>query len=187
MRYLFGFIIFILLIIVGLIFVFSDHKKPTPVTNKPVILPLQEYATSDATVSMTIDGRVNGEDAHRAIRITVSRDSRTLDIIQGYSGRVAETHSFSNSSDAYDVFLRSLKNSGFMVKLKKPTAPDDSRGYCPDGQRTTLVLEKETDTLSSLWSSSCGIGTFGGNIDLVNGLFRDQITDYDALTSQVEL
>jgi hypothetical protein len=87
MRYIFGFLIFLLLIVLGLIFIFGGNKKtPVKTNNAPIVLPLDQYATSDATVSMLTDGVVNGEDAHRAIRITVSRDDRTLDIIQGYNG-----------------------------------------------------------------------------------------------------
>jgi hypothetical protein len=188
MRYIFGFILFLLLIVVGLIFIFrGNNKKPVVTPNAPVVLALPDYATTDATVSMVVDGRVNGEDAHRAIRVTVGRDSRNLEIIQGYSGRVIDTHSFPNTTDAYDVFLRSLNNSGFMTKQKNTKAPADPRGLCPDGFRTILTLNKGGEPLSRLWTSTCGIGNFGGNIDLVNDLFRMQITGYDDLTSQVEL
>lgn len=188
MRYIFGFMVFLLLIVLGLIFIFSGHKKsPTSTKNTPVVLSLPEYAPTDASVSMTTDGIVNGEDAHRAIRITVNRDSRVIDIIQGYSGRVIDSHTYSNTEDGYAVFLKSLNNAGFMTKVKKPTVPDDPRGYCADGQRTILKLEKNTDSLSNLWTSTCSLGNFGGNIDLIVELFRAQITDYDNLTANVEL
>lgn len=188
MRYFFGFLVFLLLIVLGIIFIFRGGKDaPKPATNAPVILPLPQYATTNAAVSMTLDGRVNGEDAHRAIRITVNRDARTVETIQGYSGRVIDSHSQPNNSDAYEVFLRSINNSGFMTRLKNAKVPDDSSGQCPAGFRTIFILDKDTKPLSNLWTSDCGLGNFGGNLDLLQELFRMQITNYDDLTGSVEL
>src|SRR5947208_2406252 len=121
MRYFFAFIAFLLLIVLGLIFVFSHHsstKKPTP-----IVRTLPDYADRDSTVIMKIDGVVNGEDQHSAIRVSVSRNYRTLDIIQGYSGKVVSTQTQSNTEDAYDVFLRALSTAGFTVRLKNPKVP----------------------------------------------------------------
>lgn len=187
MRYFFGFIIFLLLVVVGLIFIFSGHKSTPKKAKTPVVMTLPDYAQTNAQVSMTIDGPVNGEDAHRAIRVSVGRDTRTLDIIQGYSGRVIDTHTFMNTSDAYDVFLRAINTGGFSLPLKKPTGPNDSRGQCPEGTRDTFKLTQGDHILKNLWTSNCGRGNFGGNPDLVQSLFQRQITDYDTLTSGVQL
>lgn len=188
MRYFFGFLVFLLLIVLGLIFIFRAGKDaPKPAVNAPVILPLPQYATTNASVSMTLDGRVNGEDAHRAIRITVNRDARKVETIQGYNGRVIDSHTQANNSSSYDVFLRSINNSGFMSRLKNAKVPEDPKGQCPAGFRTIFTLEKDTKPLSSLWTSDCGIGNFAGDLDLLLELFRMQITDYDNLTSSVEL
>lgn len=188
MRYFFGFLVFILLIIVGLILIFRGSGDKPQTTNKPpVILPLPQYATTNAAVSMTLDGRVNGEDLHRAIRITVNRDVRTVETIQGYSGRVIDSRSQPNNSDAYEVFLRSINNSGFMTRLKNAKVPEDPSGQCPTGFRTIFILEKDTKPLSNLWTSDCGVGNFGGNLDLIQELFRLQITNYEDLTATVEL
>jgi len=185
MRYFIAFVAFLLLIVLGLIFVFSHHSAPKKPA--PIILTLPDYADRNSSVSMTIDGIVNGDDAHRAIRVTVNRDSRTLDIIQGYSGRVIDTHTFANTKDAYDVFLRALNTAGFTTRLKKTTAPNDSRGLCPEGTRDIFNLSDNGDIVSNLWSSTCSIGTFGGNPDVAQNLFQRQITGYDDLTGSVEL
>lgn len=188
MRYFFGFLVFLLLIILGLIFIFrGSGDKPKPAANAPIVLPLPQYANTNASVSMTLDGRVNGEDAHRAIRITVSRDQRTVETIQGYNGRVIDSHTQANNVGAYEVFLRSINNSGFMSRIKNAKVPEDPKGQCPAGFRTIFMLDKDTKPLSSLWTSDCGIGNFAGNLDLLQELFRMQITDYDNLTSNVEL
>jgi hypothetical protein len=185
MRYIFAFIVFLLLIVLGLVFVFGHHSTPKKPT--AIVRTLPDYADSNSSLSMVMDGVINGDDIHRAIRITVTRDSRTLDIIQGYSGRVIDSHTLANTKDAYDIFLRALNTSGFTTKLKKPTGPNDSRGQCPDGSRDVFNLDDAGNTVSSLWFSSCAIGTYGGNPDLTQTLFQRQITDYDNLVSNVQL
>ncbi|MBX4199305.1 hypothetical protein KW789_00200 [Candidatus Saccharibacteria bacterium] len=177
------------LIIIGSLLIFGGNKKPTHTTNTPVILPLADYASTDATVSMTIDGVVNGDDAHRAIRITVGRDQRTLDIVQGYSGHVLERHAFYNTEDAYNVFLRSINNGGFMLKNKNKKISSSPTGQCPLEKRYIFNLDQGADTLSSLWTSDCGTktGTFSGSLEVVQRLFENQITDYNNLISEVEL
>jgi hypothetical protein len=189
MRYVFGFLVFLLLIILGLILIFGRHKNTPSNTavKAPVVLALPDYADTNAATTMTLDGQINGEDAHRAIRITVSRDNRVVETLQGYSGNVIDSHSFPNTRDAYEIFLRALNNSGFNLKQKKTTAPSDYRGQCPDGTREIFELTQGDHKLSNLWTSSCGIGNFGGNAPLVQLLFQRQITDYDQLVQNVQL
>ncbi len=188
-RYLLIFVIFIFLLFFGLIKILGGHSKPkAPVTSGPVVKSLPSYADSFATVSMTVDGQVNGEDKHQAIRISVDQFQRKLDIINGYSGNVAEQHTQANTKQAYDIFLRSIRNTGFLVRLKGSTV-DDERGQCPLGQRTIFELNDSGDSLSRLWTSTCGtkIGNFGGNSSSLRSLFQAQITDYNKLTSKVVL
>jgi len=186
MRYFFGFIAFLLLIVVGTILIVSHHHS-SPKKPAPIVRTLPDYASSNSSVSMTIDGVVNGDDIHRAIRITISKESRNIDIIQGYSGNVINTSSQANTADAYSVFLRALNVASFTAKLKKATGPTDSAGQCPDGTREIFALSDNSNTISSLWSSSCGIGTFGGNPDLAQLLFQRQITNYEDVTANVQL
>jgi hypothetical protein len=192
MRYIFAIIGVFLLILIGLILIFGGNgKKKTPNTgtNAPVVMDLPDYAPTDAYVTMTIDGRVNGDDIHRAIKVTVSRDQRVLDIIQGYSGHVIDSHSFGNNEAAYNVFLHALKNSGFMAKRKGANLSADFTGVCPTGTRTTFALNQSVDVLSQRWTTSCdGIpGTLGSDAGVLIDLFQAQITDYGNLTSEVSL
>lgn len=192
MRYIFAFVGVFLLILIGLILIFGGNgkkKSPATGTNAPVVMDLPDSAPTDAYVTMTLDGCVNGDDAHRAIKITVSRDQRVLDIIQGYSGHVIDSHSFGNNEAAYNVFLHALKNSGFMTKRKGANLSADLTGVCPTGTRTIFALNQSVDILSQLWTTSCDStpGTLGTDPSLLMDLFQAQITDYNNLTSQVNL
>lgn len=179
-----GFIIFIAI----LINLFTGGSKPAP-TNTVQVKPLPEYASTDATVSFTTDGIVNGDELHRAIRITISSNQRTMDVLQGYNPTVIQSKSFINNQEAYDVFLRAINGSGFLVKTKDSKAVSDERGLCPLGFRYILDLNQDGDDLSRLWASSCGskVGNSAAAIPTVSQLFQDQIPDYDNLVGQVNL
>jgi hypothetical protein len=181
---LIGFIIFIAI----LVNLFVGGKKPTPV-NTVQVKPLPEYAATDATVSFTIDGIVNGDEMHRAIRITISANQRTLDVLQGYNPSVIQSKSFVNNQEAYDVFLRAIANSGFLVKTKDSKAVSDERGLCPLGFRYILDLNQDGDDLSRLWASSCGskVGNSAAAIPSITQLFEDQIPNYGNLVGNVNL
>lgn len=179
-----GFIIFMVI----LFNLFLGGSKPAPV-DRVALKPLPEYAASDATVSFTTDGIVNGDELHRAIRITISSNQRILDVLQGYNPTVIQSKSFVNNQEAYDVFLRSIGNYGFLLKSKKSKAVTDERGLCPLGFRYILDLNQSGTDLSRLWGSSCGmaIGDAAGTVPTIQQLFQNQIPDYETLTSQVNL
>lgn len=180
---------FIFIILLLLLLILGGGKKSSNQRTGPVVLPLPEYSSSDATVSLTIDGHINGDDAHRQIRITVGRDQRLLEIIQGYQGNVISSQTFTNNQAAYDNFLRAINLRGFSVKRSKAPANNDYRGQCPEENRYIFKLDKENQDLINLWTSDCSdtLGTFGGNVSSVIDLFRQQITGYNDLTSEVQL
>jgi hypothetical protein len=186
-RIILGFIGFIIFMVI-LVNLFVGGNKPAPV-NTVQVKPLPEYAATDATVSFTTDGIINGDEMHRAIRITISSNQRTLDVLQGYNPTVIQSKSFVNNQEAYDVFLRAINNSGYLVKTKNSKAVSDERGLCPLGFRYILDLNQDGDDLSRLWASSCGskVGNSAANIPTISQLFEDQIPNYSSLVSQVNL
>jgi hypothetical protein len=175
----------LLLFVIGLIILLGGGSKPTPTTKQ--LKPLQNYSATNAQVSMTTDGEINGQDIHRQIVITVDQYARTLQITKGYNGQVISTKTFDNNETAYNVFLTSIKNAGFLVANKKANGLSD-KGQCPLGFRNIFELNDGGDQLSRLWSSTCGKnGTLGGNSSLLQSLFKAQITNYDELVADVNL
>ena len=185
-RLVLAFVGFILLIFLVILLFVGGGKKKAPTTP---VKPLTSYSNTDATVSMTIDGPINGDDAHRAIKITIGEDSRELDVIQGYSGTVIQSNPSYNSKDAYNVFLHAINSYGFTLKGKNQPANLDSTGQCALGNRYTFTLEQEGNVISSLWTTSCGskTGNFAGNSQILQELFQAQITNYNTLTENVSL
>lgn len=180
-----GFLVFIII----MISLFTGGgKKATPST-VPVVKPLAEYASTDATVSLTTDGIVNGDELHRAIRITVSANQREVDVLQGYNPQVITSKTFINNQEAFTVFLRAIANAGFTLKIKNSKAPADPSGQCALGFRYIYDLNQDDNDLSRLWTSSCGsaAGTSGGATSTLMTLFQDQIPAYGTITNQVNL
>jgi hypothetical protein len=176
---------FLLIFLVVKIFGGHPKKSPNPSTTTPVVNPLPDYADTYAEVSFTTDGHINGNDQHRAIKITIDQFQRKLDILGSYDYNVLEEHKLPNTEQAYSVFLKAINNEGFVLKRKNNTSPSSETGQCPLGMRTIYELNDSGDSLVRLWGSTCGekIGTFGGSKSGVQELFQDQITDYDKIIS----
>ena len=180
------FLVVLLVIAAILLLTGGGDEKKSP-TADSFVKALPDYAITNATVSLTQDGSVNGDDAHRAIRITIGRLQRQLDIIQGYSGKVINSYQFYNSEEAYAVFLRAIDYAGFLT-AKKNYKLTDERGLCPLGTRFIYVLEDRGDEISRLWAASCEkMGSSNGSKSMLLSLFKAQITDYSKLTSGVDL
>ena len=179
-----------MIIIVAVLAGGGNGDKPKT-TNVVTLKSLPNYANTGATVSWTVQGRVNGDEMHRSIRVTVGENERVLQVIQGYNNQVITSQVFPNNPAAYDVFLRSIGGQGFLLHAKpqKPPVSDNENGYCPLGYRYIYELNQGDKELSRLWSSTCGtkVGTFGGAPSTLQSLFQLQIPDYNQLTSGVQL
>lgn len=193
-KYIVGFLVLAAFVFLGVTLFQTatngSDKEETPLANTIPAKSLPEYAGTDAEVRVTVDGPIVGEETHRAIRITISRDERTLDIIQGYQGLVIKTQDYDNDQASFDVFLRAINGLGF-TSSKKPKVADEYT-VCPTGTRYTYELTNtespETDV--RLWSVSCGFefGSFaGGPGPTIRSLFQKQIPDYAKLVEGVSV
>ena len=182
-------VLFLIILGFALILTGGHGNKKTPANSGPAIMALPDYSNTDATTSLTIGGIVNGDEMHRQIRITIGSEERKVDIIQGYGNNVINTQSFYNNPDAYGVFLRSISYAGFLNAIKKPAVTSNPAGQCPLGNTFIYQLNQEGETLSNLWSSTCGVkvGTLGGNSNLLQTLFQNQIPNYNTITQNVNL
>lgn len=152
------------------------------------VTKLVDYDNKDtARVSWTMQGRLVGDDQYRAVRITVTRSSRTVEILDGYGERVERKNEYSNTSDAFQTFARALDlaNFGRERTVKIP----DERGVCPLGNRYVYRLQDGSQEVMRTWSDTCLIadGPFAGNASLISQLFKNQIPDYSKFTNGVQL
>ncbi len=185
MRYFIGFLITLGLIIIVIFLLFrggGDGGKP-----KTLITPkaLDSYASSDAEVSMTIDGPVNADSLHQQLRVTVDHNNVTFEQLKGYEGTVVSMRRYDNTETAYSTFLISLKHAGFTLGDTNPKLRDE-RGYCSLGDRYIFKLDQGSKQLERYWTSSCGkTKTYLGAFSLTRQLFETQVPDYDKLTEKL--
>ena len=182
MRYFIGFLITIGLIILLIVLLLGGGggKSKTIVTPKT----LASYATTDAQVSLTIDGPVNADQNHQQIQIIVDNGQATFQQIQGYNGQVVSSQSYNNTAASFYSFLRALEFANFTLGNSSSSLSDD-RGYCPLGDRYIVELTQDGKNLERYWATSCGgLKTYSGNLVLTVNLFEAQIPNYATLAEK---
>ncbi|MBC7582045.1 hypothetical protein H7097_04240 [Aeromicrobium sp.] len=184
MRYVFGFLATIGLIILILVLLLrgGGGGDSTPV---PKSLVLAKYAQTGSSAEFIIDGPIVSDPKHQELKIRVSADSVTYSLYSGYQGDLIKQTSYPNNTSAYTVFLKSLQNEGF-TKGNTDKQLTDERGVCPLGQRRIYSFDDSSKSLMRFWSTSCGTKTFEGRSSNVATLFRNQVPDYGTLSSNTE-
>ncbi len=181
----------IVLAILVIVLIFTRSTKTGPSSNAsvkaPVVINLLDQDNANSSLKITTQGRLVGEDQRRSIRITVSQSQRTIEVIQGYENNVIKSQSFDNTPAAYSTFIRAINNAGF-TKYRKG-ANGDERGACPQGQRYIYELNKGSERLQRLWSSSCNSsdGSLAGSASRIRQIFQDQIPGYERYIADVNL
>lgn len=185
MRYFIAFVTALGLLFLLLFLLFHGVGKPKATTTHKTFL---SYASTDAQVKLTIDGPINGDQIHEAVRITVDNSDVTFEQIQGYQNTVTNRQTFANNQTAYENFLLALQHAGFTVG-NTPANLKDERGYCPLGDRYILEFNQDGNELERFWTTSCGgnLKTFKGNIDLTLTLFQNQVPGYNNLIQNLSL
>lgn len=182
-------IVIFLIFVVGCIFllslVFGGGNKSGNSSKNSVkkSFSLLDYVDTESRVVATTNGRIVGDDEHRAVRITVTRSSRKVEIIQGFQGNVIDSKEYSNNSDAYKQFLAALSKTSF-GKVRKGEFGTET-GVCASGRRYVFEVFDKNKSVSRTWTASCAKGSSLASPEAVTNLFRRQITDYGQITTGV--
>lgn len=187
MKFILGLFIIAAALIVGIVLMVRRDPSPDVPQTVSQRVDLTDYASTSATATYVIEGKLNSEEEHRAIRISVNRNSRTLDILSGYNQTVVQTQTLPNTQSAYEEFLYALENAGFSSSQEARYSSE--KGVCPLGTRYLYEFSNEGDDLLSLWSTTCSKsdGPFAGNASLIRRLFQNQMPDYRTFTKDVRL
>lgn len=177
MKYFFAFLAAVALIVVIFIMVFRGFSGGN---RQAVQTKMIDYAKTQTVIRMTESGRVNIDQEHRSISVTIGRTSNTIELISGYEGNVIQTQTYPSNESAYATFLRALDLQGYTKGNEDPSR-EDSRGYCPNGKIYTFQIITGSSKVQNFWTSSCGGGTFKGNVGVIRTLFRQQIPDYSKI------
>lgn len=172
-------ILFILVCIglVWLIFLLLSRAfSPSASTPTDTRKALSSYATTDAVITMGINGPIQADQEFRSLRISVSRSQAQISLIRGFEGQVIRQETLANNSESYTNFLKALSKAQFDRPVKT-TVSDDERGFCPLRNRFIYTLDNAGSNIFRAWTSSCGTGNFNGNHELVRQLFIAQIPE----------
>jgi hypothetical protein len=176
MRYLFGFLASLGLIILVFVLVLRGLSgDPIKQPQKP----LTDYASSDALVRLTVDGRILSDQDHQAYQITVSRSETRVETLRGYEYDTIESRTYENNQESFTNFLRALDLAGFTRGIDD-SKNQDERGVCATGRRHVYEVLNGTSEVQRYWSTTCGgQGTFKGNTAEVKMLFDKQVPSID--------
>lgn len=190
-KYLFRRILTVVVLFILIIFGFTwlirkiNTKPTTPGGASKVVL--SDIANSPKEVKFVTQGRIVGNETYREIRITVTRSSRVLEIVEGYENTITSRSIFPNNEDAFKTFLSALADAGF-TSSKSYRSNQAPQGTCPTGQRYWYQIIDGVTFEQSLWSNSCNSsGTFSGKKSTILWLFQNQIPGYDNLIKSVRL
>ncbi len=151
----------------------SPKTAKTTTTQKTALV---SYADTDTVVSMYIDGPVESDLSHEALRISVTKNQVKVELINGYEGKIARQDVFENNPVSYAAFLDSLDKAKFDRTVSSSISADE-RGYCPLRNRFIYRLDNGSTELVRAWTSSCGMGNYTGDSSLTRRLFIDQVPD----------
>jgi len=187
MRYFFGFLLAILLIVFTFVLVLRGFRGSQ--ANHSTAAPLTSYATTDTTVQFTDDGPVTADQTHEGIRINVGQYATTIQVYKGYQNDITHSQTFENNPTSYGTFLRAISLLNYTDGINKPSLElGDPRGVCPTGQHFTFqIISGDGSNIQNYWTTSCGGGTFKGNLQGVVSLFQGQIPNYSSLAGGVTL
>jgi hypothetical protein len=185
MRYVIGILVAIGLVVLVFILILKGFSGGT---TKSTTKPLVDYATTNTSIQMLIDGPVNADQVHYQVQMTVSDTQNQLNVLKGYQGTVVNSQTYESNSASYAEFLRALDIAGFAKGDTSKTADNDPRGFCALGERYTFEIMNGSKTIENFWSSSCGgVGTFEGNTIAVKNLFIAQMPNYGTVTNNLDV
>ena len=188
MKYLFGVIVCIVLVVAVFLLVLrglTGGNKESQITQQ---VKLADYSNTETVVRFTVDGPVVADQEHRAYRITVGRSQVSLDTYKTYDYDLIDQRTYPNTQSAYDSFLRAIDTAGFTKG--DPKLKSDERGTCASGRRTILEIINGSSQIQRFWTTSCGkLGNFQGATSSISQLFINQVprADYAKLVNSLKM
>ena len=178
-----GGVLFLVLIIILIVNIASVSEEEGPInTEMPQEASVLED-TQTSRVRYTLAGPIVAREEYKEIRITVDKDERKLELINGYNNNVKLERTFTNDSSAYRSFIAGINSEGFL--LEQEAEYDSYEGVCPEGERMIIEYFNNGDLVKTLFSTSCSSnhGNLAGDDNDIEDLFEDQIPNYRELLS----
>ncbi len=192
MKFFFGLLAFIAAIVVVVLLVLSLFRGLESQNGDTGSLVTSSYSLDDksaidSVARYTVSGPIVAEENYRQVRITISKNVRTVEVLKGYKGTVEKTSTLPNTPEAYTAFLGALRAAKFADR--RDTANTDISSICVTGNKYYFDLSINGTKKVETWTTSCSLknGTFAGNKDGTALLFRNQVPAYQETINGVNL
>lgn len=189
MKFFFGFLAFIaavvvvVLLIVGLVKTINTGNTSSLTSST---ITLTDDSALDSIVRYTVTSPVVANENYRETRLTVSQNSRTIEVLHGYDKKVEKSSTLPNTKESYKAFLGALAAASFSTK--RDNAQGNPRTTCVTGNHYYYELSIGSTKKVDTWTTSCSLknGSFAGDADGVSQLFKDQFPNYSETTTTAE-
>lgn len=138
-------------------------------------------------VRYIVEGPTVASSEHRSYAIEITRNIASMKVYSDYGQKIVAEKSYTNNTEAFDTFIKSLENANATARYTGTDVEDDfaDQGVCPTGR--TYVLEIDQDVRR--WTTSCDRkqGTAAGKMTTMRDLFSKQIPDFSDLLKDTTL
>ena len=139
---------------------------------------------------MTIRGPIVADENFQTAVISVTPDSRHLDLYKGYmEQQVIKSASLGNNIPAYEQFVYALNYADLVKGTELVGAKNDTRGICAVGSLYQFEVLVAGKSVKTLWTTTCkgSPGSLDANVKQLSSLFTLQIPNGSSLLSSVSL
>jgi hypothetical protein len=191
-KYFFGFLAFlaaavvVVLLVIGLLRgLDTESVAESSAVNT---YTLTDPGAVDTIVRYRITGPVVADENYRELRITASKNSRTIELLKGYGGSIEKSVTYPNTPESYRAFLGALEAAKFAM-TKSDYASPNLATTCVTGSKYFYELSSASGKPVDTWRSSCNTnhGNFAGDAENIAELFRVQLPGYNEVASGAPL
>lgn len=149
---------------------------------------LVDNAESNST-TVYVERGVTSDENHYSIEMTVSADNRTIRVLKGYQNVEDKSEGLPNNVEAYRTFLQALERYNF-TKWREDKSGYGWREACPTQKGYRFILRDQATEEFNRWYTFCNdtrYGDYGGKVNSVYTLFKNQFPNYSDVTSGILL
>jgi len=188
-KFIFGFLAFIAAVVVVVLLIVGFVKNTTTNATKSRVTStatLTDDSMISSVVRYTIAGQVTADENYNETHITISQNTRSIEVLKGYEKKVVKTVTLANNKDAYKAFLGALTAAQYSAK--RDTVTQNERTTCVTGSHYRFELSVGTSKKVDSWTTSCSSndGSFAGNAGAVEQLFKGQFPSYSDVVTATE-
>lgn len=160
-----------------------NNSNSSETTQRDKKLTLVDSA-DNSSVTVYVERGVTADEKHFSIEMTVSADNRTIRTLKGYQNIEDKSEGLPNNLEAYTTFLKALERYDFTASREEKSG-FGFREACPTQKSYKFKLHNQVGDDFDRWYTFCNgsrFGDYGGKVNSVYALFRNQFPNYSDAT-----